>query len=122
MEERLGKDILGSCPDAFVDKYARIVRVLNHQRLSEILQSFWAFSIALDMATHTAVVYFDILLRLRWNGSLCPFSCQRITGAKGVFSLYLLQFDCSAQGLNWSCRLKQTLFAVASQRATGVHI
>jgi hypothetical protein len=59
---------LRSCTRQHISNYIRAVSAINLQRLSELLQQSWAFSIALDSATHFGMSYLDIRFRLYVKG------------------------------------------------------
>eukprot|EP00171_Calliarthron_tuberculosum_P001131 IDg1131t1 len=43
------------------------------QRIAELLKNYWAFSVALDMATHLATAYCDIRIRICYNSTVHDF-------------------------------------------------
>ena len=47
-----------------VANYARFAVTLNLQKIAEMLEQSWTFSIALDMSTHMSTSYLNIRLRL----------------------------------------------------------
>jgi hypothetical protein len=53
-KEVLGIGSIGSCSQGIVSRYARLSCAMNLQRITELLRQCWAFSVALDMATHMA--------------------------------------------------------------------
>lgn len=64
VNERTDSVAIGSCSDAKVSKYARYACAINLQKISELLETVWTFSIALDMSTHKGTSYLDIRIRL----------------------------------------------------------
>lgn len=54
----------GYCINMTVAKYGRLVFVVNLQRISDLLNKTWAFSVALDMTTHQSTSYLDIQVRM----------------------------------------------------------
>jgi hypothetical protein len=63
-KEMLGIGSIGSCSEGIVSRYARFICVMNLQCIAERLRPSWAFSVALDMATHMATSYCDVLIRI----------------------------------------------------------
>ena len=59
-KERIGLASIGSCTDKITAKYAQFSRAINLQKLSNLLQRCWAFSVAMDMSTHMTTGYLDI--------------------------------------------------------------
>jgi hypothetical protein len=43
-----------------VSRYSRFIYAMNLQCIAELLRQCWAFSVALDMATHMATSYCDV--------------------------------------------------------------
>lgn len=66
-KERSGMASIGSCSDSTISKYARIACAVNLQKVYDLLQEAWTFSIALDMSTHMSTSYLDIRVRLHLN-------------------------------------------------------
>jgi hypothetical protein len=54
---------LRSCSRRDVSSYARVVCAINLQRMKDLLKRTWAFSLALDSATHDSTSYLDIRVR-----------------------------------------------------------
>ena len=54
---------LRSCTRQSISSYIRTVSAVNLQRISSLLKQSWAFSIALDSATHFGTSYLDIRFR-----------------------------------------------------------
>jgi hypothetical protein len=52
--------VLRACSHHDVTNYIRIVCVVNLQRIARHLRHAWAFSIALDSATHQSTSYLDV--------------------------------------------------------------
>ena len=63
-KETTGLASIGSISDSTVAKYARFSAAINLQKIAELMQKSWTFSLALDMSTHMSVSYLDIRLRL----------------------------------------------------------
>jgi hypothetical protein len=53
-----------SCSRGDISKMARVACASNLQRISDLLKSSWAFSIALDSATHQSTSYLDLRFRI----------------------------------------------------------
>lgn len=67
-KELLGVGSIGSVSEGIVSRYARFICAMNLQCIVELLRKSWAFSVALDMATHMATAYCDVRIRV------CPKS------------------------------------------------
>lgn len=66
-KERSGLASIGSCSESTISKYARIACAVNLQKIYDLLDKAWTFSIALDMSTHMSTSYLDIRIRLHLN-------------------------------------------------------
>ena len=62
-KERTGHALLGCLSDVKAANYARFACAINLQKISELIQISWTFSIALDMTTHMGISYLDIRIR-----------------------------------------------------------
>jgi hypothetical protein len=56
--------LLRSCPRELVSKYVRVACAVNLQRIKDLLNSTWAFSLALDVASHQSRSYLDVRFRV----------------------------------------------------------
>ena len=63
-KERTGLASIGNCTKNIISKYARFSCAINLQKLSDLLQSTWTFSVAMDMSTHMETGYLDIRIRI----------------------------------------------------------
>ena len=63
-EKRSDLASLDACSDLTISKNARIACVVNLEKLFELLEEAWVFSIAFDMSTHMSSSYLDIRFRL----------------------------------------------------------
>ena len=63
-KELLGIGSIGSCSEGIVGRYARFICLMNLQCIMELLRKFWAFSVAIDIATHMVTAYCDVLIRI----------------------------------------------------------
>jgi hypothetical protein len=79
-KEVLGIGSIGSCSEGIVSRYARFICAINLQCIAELLRQCWAFSVALDMATHMATSYCNVRIRI----------CHKST----VHDFHLLSFLC----------------------------
>ncbi len=61
VKERTGLAAIGSCNDDTSAKYAHFVCAINSQKLHELLEKAWTFSVALDLSTHMEKSYHLIL-------------------------------------------------------------
>ncbi len=52
--------VLRACSHHVVANYIRVVCAVNLQRVARHLSRAWAFSIALDSATHQSTLYLDV--------------------------------------------------------------
>ena len=59
-----GSASIGCVSDATVAKYARFAVAINLQKIAQLLEQSWKFSIALNMSTHMSTSYLDIRLHL----------------------------------------------------------
>lgn len=117
-KEQTGLASIGSINEASVCRYARFICALSLQKISEIVMntSVWAFSIALDMATHQGVSYLDIRIRLCWQGEILNLHLVSIP----VFERHTGEnmFNTSAKFLDCICReWRKTLVGVATDGA-----
>jgi hypothetical protein len=60
----LHNPILRSCSRNDISNFIRVVYVVNLQRMARHLRNSWAFSIALDSATHQSTSYLDLRFRI----------------------------------------------------------
>uniref|UniRef100_A0AAV1UCJ2 Uncharacterized protein n=1 Tax=Peronospora matthiolae TaxID=2874970 RepID=A0AAV1UCJ2_9STRA len=60
MSELTGFTKIGCASDATVAKYARFAVAIDLQKIAELLEQSWTFSIALDKTTHMSTSYLDI--------------------------------------------------------------
>jgi hypothetical protein len=60
----LHNPVLRACSRHDVANYIRIVCVVNLKRIARHLRHAWAFSIALDSATHQSTLYLDVRFRI----------------------------------------------------------
>ena len=72
-KEVLGIGSIGSCTEGTVSKYACFLCAMNLQRISEVLWKCWAFSIALNMATHMGTAYCNTRIRVWYDGTVHDF-------------------------------------------------
>ncbi|CAM6041972.1 unnamed protein product, partial [Sphagnum compactum] len=72
-KEVLGIGSIGSCSKGIVSRYARFICVMNLQCIAELLRQCWAFSVALDMATHMATSYCDVRIRICHKSTVHDF-------------------------------------------------
>jgi hypothetical protein len=73
MKEVLGIGSIGSCSVGIVSRYARFICALNLQCIAELLRQCWAFSVALDMATHMATSTCDVRIRICHKSTVHDF-------------------------------------------------
>ena len=64
---------IGSASGGKVTASIRVVCVINLQKLEEILNFAWTFSIAMDMSTHMSTSYLDIRLRIFYCSEVHTF-------------------------------------------------
>jgi hypothetical protein len=64
MYDVLHNPILRSCSCNDVSNFIRVVYAVNLQRIARHLQHSWAFSIALDSATHQSTSYLDLRFQI----------------------------------------------------------
>lgn len=72
-KELLGIATIGSCSEGTVSRYDRFICAINIQRIANLLQKCWAFSVALDMATHLATAYCNSQVRVCHNSTVHDF-------------------------------------------------
>jgi hypothetical protein len=72
-KEVLGIGSIGSCSEGIVSRYARFICALNLQCIAELLRHCWAFSVALDMATHMATSYCDVRIHICHKSTVHDF-------------------------------------------------
>ena len=72
-KELLGIGSIGSCSEGIVSRYARFICAMNMQCIVELLRKSWAFSVALDMATHMATAYCDVRIRICHKSTVHDF-------------------------------------------------
>lgn len=73
-----GMSVYGGCSDVVAAEYTRFVCAYALQILSDVLRNLWAFSLALDGATHQGMSYLDVRIRFEWKGSLLNFHLMAI--------------------------------------------
>jgi hypothetical protein len=61
---------LGRINDEKVSTYAQLACVVGLSGISHLLRKTWAYAIAADGSTHRGISYFDIRVRLYWDGAL----------------------------------------------------
>lgn len=61
--EVLKNPLLRACTPGTVSKFVRVVCAVNLQRISDLLENCWAFSLATDAATHQSTSYLDVRIR-----------------------------------------------------------
>jgi hypothetical protein len=64
---------IGSCSAGIVSRYARFIYGMNLQGIAELLRQCWAFSVALDLATHMATSYCDVRIRICHKSTVHDF-------------------------------------------------
>lgn len=69
----LGAGSTGPCFELAFGGYARFICAVNLQCIAELIKRCWAFSIALDMATHMAAGCYDHHIRIRHKFTLHDF-------------------------------------------------
>jgi hypothetical protein len=72
-KEVLGIGIIGSCSEGIVSCYARFIYAINMLCIAELLRQCWAFSVALNMATHMATSYCDVRIRICHKSTVHDF-------------------------------------------------
>jgi len=72
-KEVLGIESIGSCFEGIVSRYARFICAMNLQCIAELLRQCWAFSVALNMATHMATSYYDVRIRICHKSTVHDF-------------------------------------------------
>jgi hypothetical protein len=72
-KEVLGIGSIGSCSEGIVSRYARFICEMNLQCVAELLRQCWAFSVALDMATHMVTSYYDVRIRICHKSTVHDF-------------------------------------------------
>jgi hypothetical protein len=72
-KEVLGIGSIGSCSEGIVSRYARFICAINLQCIAELLRPCWAFSVALDMATHMETSYCDVRIRICHKSTVHDF-------------------------------------------------
>jgi hypothetical protein len=55
---------IGLCSEEIVSRYVHFICAMNLQCIAELLRQCWAFSVALDMATHMVTSYCDVRIRI----------------------------------------------------------
>jgi hypothetical protein len=92
-KEVLGIGSIGSCSEGIVSRYARFICAMNLQCIARLLRQCWAFSVALDVATHMATSYCDVHIRICHKSTVHDFhllsipSHERHTG-ENIFNLF----------------------------------
>ena len=100
IKEEAGLGYLTGVNDVKVSQYVRVVVAANLQRISEILDKIWAFSIAVDAGHTSGTSYFDVRIRF----------CRDIT----VHNLHFLALPIRDR------KTTQNLFDLASQALDAV--
>ena len=122
-KEVLGIGSIASCSEGTVSSYARFICAMNLQRIAELLRKCWAFSIALDMATHMGTAYCDTRIRICHDCTVHDFHLlsipihDRHTGAI-IFNTFAKAMD--ALFPDW----RKTIIGAASdgeRKMTGRH-
>jgi hypothetical protein len=72
-KEVLGIGIIGSCSEGIVSRYDRFICSMNLQCIAALLRHCWAFSVALDMATHMATSSCDVCIRICHKSTVHDF-------------------------------------------------
>jgi hypothetical protein len=72
-KEVLGIGSIGSCSEGIVSRCARFICAMTLQCIAELLRQCWAFSVALDMATHMATSYCDVRIRICHKSTMHDF-------------------------------------------------
>jgi hypothetical protein len=72
-KEVLGIGSIGSCSEGIVNRYVRFICAMNLQWIAELLRQCWAFSVALDIATHMATSYCDVRIRICHKSTVHDF-------------------------------------------------
>ena len=62
-----GLATIGSSSDTTIAKYTRISYAVNLQKVLELLEEAWTFSVSMDMSTHMSMSYLDIHIYLQLN-------------------------------------------------------
>ena len=73
-----GISLYGGCSDVVASNYTRFVCAYALQILSDVLETTWAFSIALDGSTHQGLSYLDLRVRFQLKGKLFNFHLMAI--------------------------------------------
>ena len=58
---------IGACSDLTISKYARISCVIDLQKMYELLEEAWIFTVALDMSTYMSMSYLYIRIHMYLN-------------------------------------------------------
>jgi hypothetical protein len=77
-KEVRGIGSIDSCSEGIVSRYARFICAMNLQCIAELLRQCWAFSVALDMATHMAISYCDVCIRICHKSTVHDFQLLSI--------------------------------------------
>jgi hypothetical protein len=72
-KEVLGIGSIGSCSEGILSRYARFICAMNLQCIAELLRQCWAFSVALDTATHMETSYCDVRIRICHKSTVHDF-------------------------------------------------
>ncbi|KAH9576038.1 hypothetical protein CY35_01G142300 [Sphagnum magellanicum] len=122
-KEVLGIESIGSCSEGIVSHYVRFICAMNLQCIAELLRQCWAFSVALDMATHMATSYCDVRIRICHKSTVHDFHLlsipehERHTG-EIIFNTFAKAMD--ALFLDW----RETIIGASSdgeKKMTGRH-
>ncbi len=73
MKEVFDIGSIGSCSKGIVSCYARFICAMNLQCIAELLRQCWAFSVALNMATHMATSYCNVRIRICHKSTMHDF-------------------------------------------------
>jgi hypothetical protein len=72
-KEVIGIGSIGSCSEGIVSRYARFICAMNLQCMAELLRQCWAYSVALDMATHMATSCCNFRIRICHKSTVHDF-------------------------------------------------
>jgi hypothetical protein len=64
---------IGSCSERIVSRYVLFISAMNLQCISELMRQCWAFSVALDVATHMATSYCDVCIQICHKSTVHDF-------------------------------------------------
>jgi hypothetical protein len=119
-KEVLGIGSIGSCSEGIVSRYACFICAMNLQCIAELLRQCWAFSVALDIATHLATSYCDVRIRICHKSTVLDFHLlsipvhERHTGDT-IFNTFAKAMDAlfpdwreTITGASWDGKKKMT--------------